>query len=590
MVGSDHLTMKLVVALALIIWNIDAAPVEISEYASCPSLPDVPNGRTVIVQDSSWEDENICRVHFTCNAGYQLDGRSDIYCFYGQWTGTVPQCITKPCGVLQTPANGDITFVGPVEPYLRHSIAEVTCADGFLIEESKDNVLICKENGEWSAEPPQCFEHHTCDATGDDNDPNSNATRPSGPFCTSSPCLNGGTCSELSYVYWCTCPPHYNGHNCEHSTGNTCEFESSAHCSLGMTDGRIKDSQITASGMYGSYYAYNARLNETEKCWTSYGDTPWIQVTFDSPVVVSGIMTRGHYSSAYYITSYTIQYTDENGDFQFVKSKMDSKVFIGNRDHNSVQTNYFKAAVTTTAIRLTSVTHPGSYSALRMELLTPTELDFEGRSQLPTGSVCRLKRVEETDDLKHCKDFSGDCGVGMADGRITNGHITAVNYLYSTYYARLNSEYRGWKPKTNTTNAWIQVELNSHTEISGIMTRGGGRYGTWVTYFKIQYGNSTDALHTIQDEYNDKIFNGNWDEYSIRTTYFDSTVTAKYVRLVVLQGSTGNVINDPAYLRMELLTPTNLLSEEASKLPAGTVCQYGSHKFITESDHVLMMT
>ena len=33
--------------------------------------------------------------------------------------------------------------------------------------------------------------------------------------CSSSPCLNGATCTDLVNGYECTCPPGYGGDNCE---------------------------------------------------------------------------------------------------------------------------------------------------------------------------------------------------------------------------------------------------------------------------------------------------------------------------------------------------------------------------------------
>ena len=33
--------------------------------------------------------------------------------------------------------------------------------------------------------------------------------------CASDPCLNGATCTDLVNGYECTCPPGYEGTNCE---------------------------------------------------------------------------------------------------------------------------------------------------------------------------------------------------------------------------------------------------------------------------------------------------------------------------------------------------------------------------------------
>ncbi len=34
-------------------------------------------------------------------------------------------------------------------------------------------------------------------------------------FCESSPCLNGGECSNIAYGYSCECPVNFRGHQCE---------------------------------------------------------------------------------------------------------------------------------------------------------------------------------------------------------------------------------------------------------------------------------------------------------------------------------------------------------------------------------------
>jgi len=587
---------------ALLILSIslcNAVPIEVNEHTPCPSLPDIAHGRKVFVKDSSWEEENICRVHFVCDNGYHMEGSPNMYCFYGEWTGTVPECTSNPCEALLAPDNGQITFVGPIQPYLTHSIAEVTCNNGFLIEENKDNVIICKESGIWSDEIPQCIEHSICNSTGEEVVviPGDNSTNQAGSYCNSNPCLNGGTCTDYITYYMCTCPEHYNGHDCEHKTENTCEASDRyVHCGLGMTDGRIKDDQITAFGTYSNQHPHYARLNETEISWmASLGSDSWIQVNFSSPVDVSGVLTRGDDRSAYWVATFSVQYLDADGELKYIMDSNPSngvKIFPGNTDHNSVRANYFDAVVTTTIIRINPISSNADYFALRFELLTPTDLNSEEGKNIPSGAVCRFKKSDvAVDDSKQCSEYNGDCGIGMADGRIADSQITAINYYstnYYPYYGRLTREYYGWEPRQATLEAWIQIEMANATEISGVMTRGGGHHNSWVTAFKIQYGNSTDALSTVQDEYADRVFPGNWDTTSIRTSYFD-TVTAKYLRLVVIYGS-SNVEDYANELRMEILTPTNLMSAEARSLPEGTICQYESHRFIaTPNDHVLML-
>lgn len=358
-----------------------------------------------------------------------------------------------------------------------------------------------------------------------------------------------------------------------------------------MTDGRIKDSEITAYGTHGSYYPHYARLNETDRNWlASTGTGRWIQVAFSSPVKISGMMMRGDDRDNYWITTFNVQYADDEGKLKYVEDSNGVKIFSGNTDHHNVRTNFFDEVLTTSIIRILPITYVGSYIALRMELLTPTDLDRDEGKNLPPGAICRFKKSETANST--CNDYYGDCGIGMADGRITNNQITASTYYnsaYYPYYGRLTREFDGWRPKHAQPNSWIQIEMTKAMNISGVMTRGGGHYSQWITAFKIQYGNSTNALKTIQDEYGDKLFPGNWDYQSIRTTYFDTIITAKYLRLLVIYGK-NDVATYSNTMRMEILTPTNLMSDVARALPDGAVCQYESHRFqATANDHALMI-
>ena len=52
---------------------------------------------------------------------------------------------------------------------------------------------------------------------------------------------------------------------------------------------------------------------------------------------------------------------------------------------------------------------------------------------------------------------------------------------------------------------WIQVDLQSPTRVTGVITQGSGRNPQWVRSFNIVYGNSTSTLTTIRDANGDKV-------------------------------------------------------------------------------------
>ena len=94
---------------------------------------------------------------------------------------------------------------------------------------------------------------------------------------------------------------------------------------LGMSDGRIKDDQITASDTDGKAYPHLARLHNMPKrksgeptFWSPPPgkiQTVYLQITFDTLMTVTGIATQGHYDQDIkeYASAYTVSYRNGGG-------------------------------------------------------------------------------------------------------------------------------------------------------------------------------------------------------------------------------------------------------------------------------------
>ena len=47
---------------------------------------------------------------------------------------------------------------------------------------------------------------------------------------------------------------------------------------------------------------------------------PWIQVTFDTPVHITGVITQGHPDDDYWVIQYKVKYSnDDGGTWQYAK-------------------------------------------------------------------------------------------------------------------------------------------------------------------------------------------------------------------------------------------------------------------------------
>lgn len=95
-------------------------------------------------------------IRLDCSAGHQIQGQPTMRCWYGEWTGPPPQCISAPCS-LPTVRNG--YYSGGYRPGLtisHGSVIEFHCKPNYVrgVQEPPR----CFE-GRLMPEPPHCIEH-----------------------------------------------------------------------------------------------------------------------------------------------------------------------------------------------------------------------------------------------------------------------------------------------------------------------------------------------------------------------------------------------------------------------------------------------
>ena len=101
---------------------------------------------------------------------------------------------------------------------------------------------------------------------------------------------------------------------------------------LGMVDGRIEDNQISASSFYGGDHPKYARLNLKSDWlsgqntgsfggWCTTDDEKWIQVAFDTPVAIFGMLmqARGRYRQLeHWVSEYKVQFGNDGVEWYYV--------------------------------------------------------------------------------------------------------------------------------------------------------------------------------------------------------------------------------------------------------------------------------
>ncbi|XP_077862596.1 protocadherin Fat 4-like [Saccoglossus kowalevskii] len=108
---------------------------------------------------------------------------------------------------------------------------------------------------------------------------------------------------------------------------------------LGLENGDITDSQITASSYYSeSYVPWNARLNGMTTSWTAkFNDyNQWIEVDIGRIREITGFITQGGYDSNQWVTQYHVSYSEDDNAWTYYKDTTgNDRMFVGNVDRST---------------------------------------------------------------------------------------------------------------------------------------------------------------------------------------------------------------------------------------------------------------
>ncbi|XP_071960713.1 clotting factor C-like isoform X2 [Antedon mediterranea] len=121
--------------------------------------PKRPTYGSVALDDDEAVQLEGSRATYTCNRGYTLRGPGERLCGPDrQWTQTSPICDPVECGIPDIPEHGflyatNFTFGG---------VVSYTCEENYIFSKPDVKSRLCKFNGEWSGNTPQCIKDVSC--------------------------------------------------------------------------------------------------------------------------------------------------------------------------------------------------------------------------------------------------------------------------------------------------------------------------------------------------------------------------------------------------------------------------------------------
>ncbi|XP_009584342.1 PREDICTED: coagulation factor VIII-like [Fulmarus glacialis] len=284
---------------------------------------------------------------------------------------------------------------------------------------------------------------------------------------------------------------------------------------LGLASGHIADSQITASGQYGQWAPYLARLDNTGSinAWSTDRSNAWIQVDLLHLMIIHGIKTQGARQkfSSLYISQFVVFYSLDGQRWRKYKGNATSTqmLFFANVDATGVKENCFNPPIIARYIRI-NPTHYSIRTTLRMELIG-----------------C---------DLNSCSIPLGMENRGIPDQRISaSSYSTNVFSSWSPSQARLNMQGRtnAWRPKGNSPSEWLQADFEVTKKVTAIITQGAKAVFTHMFVKEFAVSSSQNGVHwspVLQDG-KEKIFKANQDHTSTVMNTLEPPLFARYVRI-----------------------------------------------------------
>ncbi|XP_030304661.1 coagulation factor VIII isoform X1 [Calypte anna] len=292
-------------------------------------------------------------------------------------------------------------------------------------------------------------------------------------------------------------------------------YNLSCRSALGLASGYIADSQITASGQYGQWAPYLARLDNTGSinAWSTDRSNAWIQVDLLHPMILHGIKTQGARQkfSSLYISQFVVFYSLDGQRWRKYKGNATSTqmLFFANVDANGVKENHFNPPVIARYLRI-NPTHYNIRPTLRMELIG-----------------C---------DLNSCSMPLGMENRSIPDQRISaSSYSTNIIFSWSPSQARLNLQGRtnAWRPQSDSPSEWLQVDFEVTKKVTAIITQGAKAVFTHMFVKEFAVSSSQNGIHwsPVLQDVKEKIFKANQDPTNTVMNTLEPPLFARYVRI-----------------------------------------------------------
>ncbi|XP_054713671.1 uncharacterized protein LOC129223130 [Uloborus diversus] len=284
-------------------------------------------------------------------------------------------------------------------------------------------------------------------------------------------------------------------------------FEEVCTDPMGLENGLILDSQISASSSYSPAFAPDQIKLGSDSIWVAAvaDENQYIQVDFIDSQNVSGILTKGREDIPQWVTAFAVGYSNDGLRWSKIMDDDNSILeFSANYDQYSSVTNMFPATIRTRFLRL----FPSKWKnwiSMKMEIL---------------GCY----------HPEPCRD-----PMGLENGLVTD-HQFSASSENSELSTAANSRFSldsAWSPEKDDKNSFLQIDLLVPMKLTGIVTRGDANNQQWVKTFFVSYSNDSINWKKVQNtDGRAKEFIANKDDDSPVINTFPIPINSRYVRVL----------------------------------------------------------
>ncbi|KAI3378263.1 hypothetical protein SNEBB_003930 [Seison nebaliae] len=366
--------------------------------------------------------------------------------------------------------------------------------------------------------------------------------------------------------------------NIDYPYGLAHECQSEA---LGLSDGRIKDWQISASSTavednISTRLARLASVKAGEAWCAGYSEREeWLQIDLGIASKVTAIATQGRSNNNDWITAFRVSYSLDFIKWNNIRNDDNSnKIFNGNLNSFNIRMIYLPHEIFTRFLRIHIIRWNGK-PCLRLEvygcqecnrdLSDPGVASFSASSEKTfyDEPLCHANNAAITSSDGWCaatfesfSDIFNDLSsLSHLRKRARQLRFQRLNARQKARFTRRLKRYRYLQKRVSRIRRniqpeeekrlikseqepkpWLQIDLNYYKLITAIQTKGRSNKGVneWVKQYKLAYSNDS-YVWTYYREGNlltPRFFRANNDNDSLRINYLNKPFVARYIRFI----------------------------------------------------------